>query len=193
MNSPRQPIQWKKRREGRRGQDRPHRVALLQDAGEGAAALLGQRLKGQRRAHAPLAAHGQPKQRAQRQQHRQRGRKGAGQLDHREAENIRHQHRPPPIAVGQHAEQQSAHRAEGLGQKNRAQHRRRHGVELPGNGLNAEDQQKEVQRIHRPAQEGGHKGVPLRAGQLAEGSEHGHRREDNRRLGGRSAMSRSTG
>ncbi len=197
MNSPRQPIEgtaargrpWKCSRQdkavkeeskGARGQDGAQRVALLQDAGEGAAALGRQGLKDQRRAHAPLAAHRQTKYRAQHQQHRERGRKAAGQLDHRKAQDIPHQHRAAAIAVGQHAKEHRAHRPEGLGQKDRAHHRRGLGVEVHGDGFDAEDQQKKVERIHRPAQEGGHKGVALGPGEALEVVQNGHRRENNR-------------
>ena len=87
MNNPRQPIPGtekpmpmeprKQQPERRRGQNRPKRVALLQDAGKRAAAFFGQRLKHQRRAHAPHSAHGNAEQRPQRQQRMERGRKGA--------------------------------------------------------------------------------------------------------------------
>ena len=170
----------KKQPEGGRGQNRAQRIALLQDAGKCAAALFGQGLEGQRRAHAPLAAHGDAEESAQDQKCVQRRRKGAGQLDHREAENIHDQHRPAAVTVGQHAKKQRAHGPECLCQKHRAQHRRRLGMELAGNRLHAKDQQKEVETVERPAQKRGHKGVALGTGERLKLAENGHRREDSR-------------
>ena len=163
-----------------RSQDGPQRVAFLQDAGEGAAAFLGQRLKGQCRAYAPLAAHGNAEQCPQHQQDAERRRKGAGQFNHRETEDVEHQNRPAAIAVGQHSEQKRADRAEGLGHEDRAQHRRGLGVKLARNGLDAEDEQEEVETIERPAKKGGQKCVPLLTAQLAKIVYHGHRRENIR-------------
>ena len=155
----------KKQPESRRGQNRTQRVSLLQDAGERAAPLLGQRLKHQRRAHAPFTAHRNPEKSAQYQKRVQRRRKGAGQLDHREAENVEHQHRPAAIAIGQHAKKQRAHRPKSLCQKHRSQNRRWLGPELAGNRLHAKNQQKKVKTVERPTQKCSRKSMALRAGQ----------------------------
>ena len=50
-------------------------------------------------------------------------------------------------------------------------------MEFSGNGLHAEDEQKEVERIERPTKEGGHKRMALGAGQLPEMADRGHRVE----------------
>ncbi len=121
-----------------------------------------------------------PKKRAQHQQHAERGRKGAGQFDDREAEDVEHQHGAAAVAVGQHAEEKRAHGAEGLGHEDRAEHGRGLGVKFAGDGLDAEDEQEKVETIERPAEESGQECVALLAAQLPEMVYHGHRREDIR-------------
>ena len=160
----------KEQPEGRRSEDRSQCVAFLEDSGECAAALFRQGFKSQRGAHTPFAAHGNSEQRPQHQQHIERGRKGAGQFDHGEAEDICHQHGTAAIAVGQHAEEQSADWTKGLREEYRAQNRGGLGAELAGNRVDAKDEQKEVEAIERPAEKCGQKDMALRAGELAKRS-----------------------
>ena len=139
-----------------------------------AAPLLGQRLKRQRRAHAPLPAHRNPEQRAQHQQHVQRRRKRAGQLDHREAENVEHQHRPPSVAIGQHAKEQRAHRPESLCEKHRAQNRP---TAWSGTRLQSPSRKRSAEKIEavqRPAKKGSDERVALRRGQALEVADKRH-------------------
>ena len=82
----------KQQPKGRRSQNRSECVTFLENSGECAAAIFGQGLKRQSSADAPFAAHGNSKQGPQNQQNIERGRKCAGQLDHREAQNVRHEH-----------------------------------------------------------------------------------------------------
>jgi hypothetical protein len=134
-----------KQSEGASGQNRSQRVALLQNPGEAAAPLLGQSLKGERRAHAPLAAHGQPKKSAQDEQREERRGKGTSQLESRKAQNIGHQHGAAAIAVSQQAKEDRTHRAEDEGQKDRAHHRRGLDVKLGGDGRDAQDQDEVIE------------------------------------------------
>ena len=143
---------------------------------------MGSDLKSQRRTHSPLAAHGDAEQSAQHQQHAQRWRKRAGQLDHRKAENVEHQHRPPAIAIGQHPKHQRANGTKRLRQKYGAQHIRRLGVEVRGDRLHAEDQQKKIEAVQRPSQKRCNKRVALRRAQSLEIAKERHEREDTTRL-----------
>ena len=52
-------------------------------------------------------------------------------------------------------------------------------MKLGRNRRNAENQDEVVERIHRPAQESGEEGVPLRAGEALEVAQNRHTREDS--------------
>jgi hypothetical protein len=54
------------------------------------------------------------------------------------------------------------------------------GAELAGNGFDAKNQEKKIEAIEGPAQKRGQKGMALGAGQLFEGFEKKHWRENSR-------------
>ena len=173
----------KQQAEGRRSQNRSECVPFLEDAGECAAALFGQGFKSERGAYAPFATHGNSKQGPQYQQDIERGRKCASELDDGEANDIGHEHGTTAIAVRQHAEQERADGTKGLGEEYRSENRRGLCAELAGNGVDAKDEQKEVEAVESPAKKCGQKNMALGAGELPEWAEERHRREHNRLKG----------
>ena len=74
---------------------------------------------------------------------------------------------PKAITVDE-IDQQRADGTEGLGEEDCAENRGGLGVELLGDGRDAEDEDEEVERVHGPAEESGEEGVALRAGEPAE-------------------------
>ena len=164
----------KQQAEGCGGEDRSECVAFLKDPGECAATILRQSFKGERGADAPFPTHGDSEQSAQDQEHVERGRKSAGEFNDGKADDIGHEYGPAAIAVGQHAEEQSANRTKGLSKEHRSENRRRLGAELAGDCRDAKDEEKEVEAIERPAKKRGQKNMALRRGEVA-------KRGDNRR------------
>src|SRR5271170_3139625 len=98
----------------------------------------------------------------------QRRREGASQLQDREAPDVDHQRRAAAELVCQSAEQQGANRTKGQGQKNSLSNRRDASVEVLRNRRNAENQDEEIESVHRPAQQSGDKSMALTGGQRAE-------------------------
>src|SRR6266566_5173752 len=160
------------RKHDRRQQIADH-VAFLEQSGEKAAALRRQRFECQCGTHAPLTAHGEAEQRTQREQGREIGREGRGELHRRVAGDVQHQDRPSTILLGQPAEHQCPDRTERQGEEDPFGHRLHAGVELAADRLQAEDENEEVERVQRPPTERGKVRVQLRARQHPEGVGHG--------------------
>ncbi len=78
------------------------------------------------------------------------------------------------IAVSQYPEQQRTHRPKCLRKKNRAKHIRWLGAEFRRDGIDAENQQKKVEAVQRPAKERSNKCVALRWGQALKVANKGH-------------------
>ena len=97
----------------------------------------------------------------------QRGRKCRGQLEDGEGDNVEHQGGSAAVALRHRAKQQSANGAhdqrpeDGLGNLFYTH------VEVRGDRLQAEGEQKKVEGIQRPAQKAGNEGVVLDASERA--------------------------
>jgi hypothetical protein len=167
-------------REGGGGEDGSEGVALLEDSGEGSATFGGESFKGECGADAPFAAHGDAEECAEYEEHAERGGEGAGEFDDGKAEDVEHQDGATAVAVGEDAEEECAYGAEGLGEKDGAEDVGRLGVEVGGDGFDAEDEEEEVETVEGPAEEGGDEGVPLRRAKSPEIVDKGHEPEDNR-------------
>ena len=150
----------------------PDGIALLQQAGEKSAIFLRQRLEHQRRAHAPLAAHRDAKQRPQDEQRVHRSGKSARQFQQRVARDIEHQRRTPPKPVGHHAKDESADRAKHERDRNRRSDIRPRHAEIRRDRRNTENQNKKVECVERPPQKARCKRMTLPRIQAPEGAGH---------------------
>ncbi len=108
---------WEQQGIGRRGDQIARRIAFLQQAGEEAAILFGEGLKGESCADAPLAAHGNAEEGTQDEQGMHRSGEGAGQFQDRIAGHIEHQRGPAAELVRHGAEEKGAHRPECEGEE----------------------------------------------------------------------------
>ena len=166
----------KQKRVGRSGRQIAHRIALLQQAGEEAPALLGQRLKGQSGAHAPFATHRYPKQRTEPVKTVQRCREGARQFEKGITGDVQHQCRTPPIFVGEHSKEESTDGPEGESQKESFSNCGWLGLKVTGDRRNTEDQEEEVESVERPAEKACRECMALLRGQAPKGGRHSQRR-----------------
>ena len=150
---------------GGRGQQVAERVALLQEAGEEAAPLARDLLHRQRGAEAPLAAHADAVEQPEHDQDREVRRERAQEADGRVEQHVDDQRDPPPDPVRPEPEQQRADRPHQ--QRDRGQERDLllRGAEVGRDvGVHQHDDEV-VERVHRPAQQGGGEGVALVAGE----------------------------
>ena len=176
--APANPVKEQAKGGGR--EDGAERVALLEDAAEGAASFFGEGFKGEGSADAPLAAHGDAEEGAQGEQDGERGSKGAGELDDGEAEDVEDEDGASAIAVGEEAEEERADGTEGLRPEDGAEDGGGARVEVVCDGFDTKDEQEKVEAVEGPAKEGGDEGVALRGGEAAEVFQEGHQGEDSR-------------
>ena len=104
------------------------------------------------RAEAPFAAHGDPEEEAQYKQAGQGRRETRRELEHREKDDVGHQHRPATEVLGEPAEAERANRARGERQEHALRDRLHVGPELLRDGGEHEDHQAEIERVERPAE-----------------------------------------
>lgn len=148
-------------REGGGGEDRSECVSFLKDSGEAAATFSGECFECERGTDTPFAAHGDSEESAKDEEDAERGGECAGEFDDGEAEDVEHQDGAAAVAVGEHAEEERADGSEGLGEEDGAEDVGRFGVEVGGDGFDAEDEEEEVETVECPAEEGGDEGMPL--------------------------------
>jgi hypothetical protein len=130
-------------------------------------------------ADAPFPAHRHAIQRAQNDQHRQRGRESGRKLENRIKQDIDHQGRAAAPFVGGATENECANRAHRQGQQNGECDVRYVGVELGRDILQHEYQKKEIERVERPSEKACRHDMLLLAGPTRE-SRDSHDRSNHR-------------
>src|SRR5580704_2582993 len=146
-----------------RGKQISHRVAILQNAAQHAAPAAGSRLHHQRRAYAPFAAHADAVENAQNEEDRVVRREAAEKLNHREENDVSNQRNAAAVAVRQETKNHRAHRT----------HEQRPGdggddvsfadVKLCRERVEEENDDKEIERVQRPAEKSGGYCMELRS------------------------------
>ena len=158
-----QPGEHHQRRE--RGQQVAQRVALLEHAGEEPAPRRRDLLHGERRAQPPLAAHADPVEQAQHQQHREVRGERAEEPDDRVEAHVDEQRDPPARPVGPHPEDHGPDRAHHQRRGREERHLRQRDAELLRDlGVDEHDQEV-VERVHHPAEQRGDERVALIRGE----------------------------
>ncbi len=150
-------------------------VAFLQQAGEEAAAFRGEGFEGERCADSPLAAHGDAEEGAEDEKAVEGGGEGGGEFEDREGDDVEDQRRAAAVFFGHRAEEECADRAHGEGPEDGFFDLLAAGVEVGGDGGEAEGEEEEVEGVERPAEEAGGEGVALGWGEGTELAEEGHR------------------
>ena len=136
-----------------RGEQVARRVAFLEEPREDAPQPGGRLLHGERRTDAPLAAHPDAEQGAQHEEAPVAGGEAGEHLDDRVEDEVDHEREAAPVAVGEEAEEEGADRAEGERQGDRERDGGVRGVELLRDRGEGEDDEEEVERVERPAEE----------------------------------------
>ena len=142
-------------------EDGAESVALLKDPGESSTAFSRERLKSERGADTPFAAHCEAEEGAQDQEDGERWRESTGKFDDREADDVGDEDGTASISVSQHAEDQSAERAKGLGHEDRAEDCGGLRVEFAGDSVDTKDEEEKVEAVEGPTKEGGQESVSL--------------------------------
>ena len=145
----------------------------MQNAGEDAAQPLRDGLHGQRRAHAPLAAHADAVKCPEGQECSVVGREAAGEFDHGIEEDVGHERHAAAVAVGEQTEEQRAHRAHGKRGGERPDDVGLTHPEMGGERIDQKHDDEEIKGVERPAEEAGEYGVALLAAEAGLGAERG--------------------
>ncbi len=103
--------------EGCGGEEVADGVSLLEDAGEGSAALFGESFKGEGSADTPDAAHGDAEEGAEDEEGSEGGGEGAGELDGGVAGDVGDEDGLAAEAICERAEDEGAEGAEGEGEE----------------------------------------------------------------------------
>src|SRR5438093_6040827 len=129
----------------------------------------GRLLHGERRTDAPLAAHADAEQRPEHEEAPVAGGEAGEYLDDRVEDEVDHERESAPVAIGEKAEEEGADRPEGERQGDRERDGGVRGVELLRDRGEGEDDEEEVERVERPAEEGGQDRGPVPAGAVVGG------------------------
>ena len=140
---------------GDRGGQEAGRVAALQNPRHHTARLRRDGFHCQRAAKAPLATHGDAKQRAQDQKDREIRREGGERPEDRIAENVKHERRLAAPPVAETAEDERADEPHRQRQEKRVGDRRHVDAEFLGDVLEQKGQEEEIEGVEHPAEKGG--------------------------------------
>jgi len=124
----------------------------LQNSREEASQLYGDRFHGEGCAHAPFAAHSDPKQQTQDDEEPIGRRQPREKRNRRVEDHVEHERQLAAVAVGHDAEQNRADRARHEAAHQRRRNRWDSDVEILGDRGNHHDQNEEIKRIQRPAE-----------------------------------------
>ena len=158
-----------------RRQQKSEGVTLLENAGEKAARLGRQCFHQERSAEAPLATHADSEKRAQDQEDGEIRRERGQEFDHGIKNDVDHQRNATSESVAQESEEQRTQRPEHQGEHARERDFRDRHPELLRDRRENERQQKEIERVERPAEETGDEGIPLVPSQRLEKPDRFHR------------------
>src|SRR5262249_5717103 len=138
--------------------------------------LSRQRFHRQRSAESPLASHSDPEQPAQNQKDREIRRERREQFHDRIENNVGHQRNAPAEFVAPPTEDERADRPHHQRQRDRKRDFRNALAELVTNWYEDEGNEKEIERVERPAKKAGDERVALIATQKFEKPKRFHKR-----------------
>src|SRR5579871_6668656 len=157
-----------------RRQQVANHVAFLQHARKKSAAFRGQSLKGQGRAHTPFPAHGNAEQSARDQKNFQRGSEGGRKFEDGVGDDVDHQRGAAAPAIGHQAKQEGPQRAEHERKEDAFQQLGNFGVELGGNGGDAEGEDDFFVNDAATAEKAGNEGIALHGRESAKVTDEGY-------------------